>query len=92
MSHELHTQIKKFAHLKVPPDAQIIIEVNLTNRHPFKVSTHCIHLTRVDTDPTKLQERSFSVIHTTEAIPVAIVCNLVIVPSCDECEILVSKA
>jgi hypothetical protein len=78
---EIRTQIEKLSHLEVSPDAKIVVEVDLTNGHPLEVRTNCIHLARVYTDSAELQKGSLGIVHTTGAIPVAVVTNFMIVLS-----------
>jgi hypothetical protein len=75
----LRTQIEQLSHLEVPPDAKVIIQINLTNRHPLKVRTDCVHLTGVYTDSTKFQEGSLGIVHTTGAISIPVVGYLMVV-------------
>lgn len=39
---------KKLANLEAPPDPQVVVHVNLSDRLPLKVRTNCIHLALVD--------------------------------------------
>jgi hypothetical protein len=78
-AYELRTQIEKLSHLKVSPDAKIVVQVDLTDRHPLKVCTDCIHLAGVHTNSTKLQEGSLGIVHTAGAISIAVVGNLMVV-------------
>jgi hypothetical protein len=89
--HILLTQIEQLAHLEVPPNAEIIVQVDLAYRHPLEVGAYCVHFTGVDTYAAELEERGFGIVHTTKAISVAIVRNLVIVPCRDPCKVLVGK-
>jgi hypothetical protein len=75
----IHTQIEQLSHLEVSPDAKIIVQVDLTNGHPLEVRTDCVHLARVYTDSTELQKGSLGIVHTTGAIPIAVITNLMIV-------------
>jgi hypothetical protein len=63
----------------------------LANRHPFKVRTHRVHLTRIDADAAEFEERCFGVVHAAEAVSVAVVGDFVVVPGWDPCEVLVGK-
>lgn len=60
-------------------------------RHPLEVGPHRVHLARVHTDATELQERSLCVVHAAEAVPIAVVCHLVVIPRGNPCEILVGQ-
>jgi hypothetical protein len=88
----IHTQIEQLSHLEVSPYAKIIVQVDLTNGHPLEVRTDCVHLARVYTDSTELQEGSLSIIHTTRTITIAVVRHLMIIPGRNPCEVLVGKA
>jgi hypothetical protein len=87
----VHTQIKQLPHLEIPPDTQIIIKINLANRHPFKVRAYRVHLARIHADSTGFQKRRFGVVHARRAVSVPIVADLVIIPSSYPCKILVRK-
>ncbi len=43
-----HDKIHQVAKLEIPPDSQIIIHLHLSDRHPLKVSSDCIHLALVN--------------------------------------------
>jgi hypothetical protein len=90
-AYEIRTQIEKLSHLEVSPDAKVVVQVDLTNRHPLKVRTNCIHLARVYTDSTELQKGSLSIVHTTGAITIAVITDLMVVPCCYPSKVLVGK-
>lgn len=43
-----HDEIHQIAKLEISPDSQIIIHLHLSDRHPLKVSSDCIHLALVN--------------------------------------------
>lgn len=57
-----HHQIEQRAYREAPPNSQIVVHLDLANRHPFEVGPHRIHLPLVNTDPTVLDERGFCVV------------------------------
>ena len=68
---------------------EVVIHVDLTDRHPFEVSPHRVHLPLIYTDAhTVFFEAIFGVIEAGEAIAVSVVCDLVIVPSANGGQIL----
>lgn len=70
---------------------KVIIHINLSDRHPFKIRPHRIHFPLVNADATILDERFFGVVETGGPVTVAIVGNLVIVPDGDPSELLVRE-
>jgi hypothetical protein len=90
-AYKVHTQIEELSHLEVSPDTKVVVEVDLTNRHPLKVRTNCVHLARVYTDSAELQKGSLGIVHTTGAITIAVITNLMVVPCCYPSKVLVGK-
>lgn len=37
-------KIDKFAKREAPPDTEVVVHVDLTDRHPFEVCAHSVHL------------------------------------------------
>jgi hypothetical protein len=73
----------------LPPNPKIIVHADLSQRHPLEVGANGIHLPLVDRNATILQEGLFGIVHGAEAISVAVVGLLVIVPNTDPWELLV---
>lgn len=86
-----HDQIHHLAQLEVPPDAQIVVERHLPDRHPLEIRPHSVHLALVDAHAAKLEERLFRIVHAREAVAVAVVGDLVVVPDRDPGELLVRQ-
>lgn len=86
-----HGQVKKSTHLEVSPDTEIVVHVDLPDRHPLKVSANGVHLALIDTDAAEAKEGVFGIVHSTEAISVAVVGNLMVVPHGDPSELLVRE-
>jgi hypothetical protein len=59
----IRTQVKQFAHFKVAPDAQVVVEIDLADGHPFKVRSHGVHFSGVDADAAEFKKRCFGVVH-----------------------------
>ena len=76
---------------KIAPDPQIIVHSDLANRLILEVSSHSIHLTLIDRHTAILNERFFSVVHFREAISVAVIGDLVIIPDRYPWEVLMRK-
>ncbi len=55
-------QIEELAHFEVPPDAQVVVEIDLTDRHPLKVSTDSVHLALINGNATAADEGAFGVV------------------------------
>ena len=43
-----HDEVKEFAHGEAPPDSEIVIQIYLTDGHPFKIGSYRVHLALVD--------------------------------------------
>ena len=70
-------QVKQVAELERPPDAQVVVQIYLPDRHPLKVGSHRVHLALVHADGRAIgAEGLLGVVERAEAVPVAVVGDL----------------
>lgn len=68
-----HDQIKQTADAEAAPDAEVVVHLDLTNGHPFKVGTHRVHLALVYRDTAIADERSLGVVKLGSSIAVGVI-------------------
>jgi hypothetical protein len=85
-----HDQVDKLADLERAPHTKVVVHVDLTDRHPFKVCADSVHLPLVDRDTSVPQERVFSVVKLRSTISVGVIRNLMVIPDRDPRELLVT--
>ena len=82
-------QIRQIPQGKRSPDAQVIVQIYLADRHPFEIRSYRIHFSSIDTDAAAIGEkRSFRVVQSGKPIAVSIVGYFVVVPCRDPRRIL----
>jgi hypothetical protein len=84
-----HDQIEQAADAEASPDTKVIVHLDLTDRHPLKVSSDSIHLSLVNRNTAVADERGLGVVELGSAIAVCVVRNLVVVPDRDPRVVLV---
>ena len=52
----LTDEVKQLSHTEIPPNAEVIVKINLTDRHPLKIRAYRIHFESVEGYAAKLIE------------------------------------
>lgn len=70
-------QVHQTAQLKRPPDAEVVVEVDLADGDPLEIRPHGVHLALVyaDSGPV-VAEGLFGVVETRASVPVAVIRDL----------------
>ena len=78
-----HDKVEERTDREGSPDAQVVVQLNLPNGHPFEVGSHGIHLALIDTDSTVFDERGFGVVEIGLSISICVIGDLVVIPDGD---------
>lgn len=86
-----HHQVEQLADAEGAPDAQVVVHLDLPDRHPLEVGADCVHLHLVDGEAAVVNERGFVVGQVGGAVAVGVVGDFVVVPGGDPGEGLVGE-
>lgn len=68
-----HDQVEQTADAEASPNTEVVVHLDLTNGHPFKVCSDCVHFSLVNRDTTITDEGGFGVVELRSTIAVCVV-------------------